>query len=65
MMRYVATALRDRDVDPGRIHVSLERNMKCALGHCGRCQLAHEFVCKDGPVFPLARIEPLLGIREL
>ena len=34
------------------IHVSLERNMKCAVGHCGHCQLAHRFVCKDGPVFP-------------
>ena len=52
MMRFVATALRDRGVAPERIHVSLERNMKCAIGHCGHCQLAHQFVCKDGPVFP-------------
>ena len=50
---------------PERIHVSLERNMKCAIGHCGHCQLAHQFVCKDGPVFPYERIETLLGVREL
>jgi NAD(P)H-flavin reductase len=65
MMRFVATALRDRDVPRERIHVSLERNMKCAIGHCGHCQLAHQFVCKDGAVFPLVRVERLLGVREL
>jgi len=65
MMRFVATALRDRGVAAERIHVSLERNMKCAIGHCGHCQLAHLFVCKDGPVFPYERVETLLGVREL
>jgi len=65
MMRFVASGLRDRGVPVERIHVSLERNMKCAVGHCGHCQLAHRFVCKDGPVFPYGLIEPLLGVREL
>ena len=65
MMRFCATALTDRGVPRNRIHVSLERNMKCAVGHCGHCQLAHQFVCKDGPVFELERIQTLLGIREL
>jgi anaerobic sulfite reductase subunit B len=65
MMRFVSTALHDRGVPADRIHVSLERNMKCAIGHCGHCQLAHRFVCKDGPVFPVGRIGTLLGVREL
>lgn len=65
MMRFVATALRDRGIAPERIHVSLERNMKCAIGHCGHCQLAHQFVCKDGPIFPYRRVETLMGVREL
>jgi NAD(P)H-flavin reductase len=65
MMRFVSTALQDRGVTADRIHVSLERNMKCAIGHCGHCQLAHRFVCKDGPVFPVGRIGTLLGVREL
>ena len=65
MMRFVSTALQDRGVPAERVHVSLERNMKCAVGHCGHCQLAHRFVCKDGPVFPVGRIETLLGVREL
>jgi NAD(P)H-flavin reductase len=65
MMRFVSTALQERDVPDDQIHISLERNMKCAIGHCGHCQLAHRFVCKDGPVFPLGRIGTLLGVREL
>jgi anaerobic sulfite reductase subunit B len=65
MMRFVSQALQDRGVPLDSIYVSLERNMKCAIGHCGHCQLAHRFVCKDGPVFPVGRIGTLLGMREL
>jgi len=65
MMRFVSQALQERGVPLDSIHVSLERNMKCAIGHCGHCQLGHRFVCKDGPVFPVGRIGTLLGVREL
>ena len=65
MMRFAADALRRRDVAEDRIFVSLERNMKCALGHCGHCQLGPTFVCKDGPVFPYARVKRLLDLREI
>jgi NAD(P)H-flavin reductase len=65
MMRFVSQALQDRGVPLDSLYVSLERNMKCAIGHCGHCQLAHRFVCKDGPVFPVGRIGTLLGVREL
>ena len=49
----------------GALHVSLERNMKCAIGFCGHCQFGSHFICADGPVFPYARVEPLMRIREL
>jgi hypothetical protein len=39
--------------------------MRCAIGMCGHCQLQHLFVCKDGPVFPLDSVEPLIRAREL
>ncbi|MGZ5337124.1 MAG: FAD/NAD(P)-binding protein [Solirubrobacterales bacterium] len=65
MMRFVSGALRDLGVGPEAIHLSLERNMKCAIGHCGHCQLGPKFICKDGPVFRLDRIESLLGVRQL
>jgi len=65
MMRFAAEALRARGVPAARIWVSLERNMKCAVGLCGRCQLGPTFVCKDGPVFSYDRAERLLAVREL
>ena len=65
MMRFAAAGLRDRGVAPGRIFVSLERSMKCAIGLCGHCQLGPAFMCKDGPVFRWDAVEPLLKVREL
>ena len=65
MMRFTAAALRDRGVGDDAIWMSLERSMKCAVGHCGHCQLGPLFVCKDGPVFPGDVIEPLMRVAEL
>ena len=64
MMRLVARWLLDAGVDPERIHVSLERNMQCGLGHCGHCQLGPLFVCTDGPVLTWSRAAPLLEVRH-
>ncbi len=64
MMRVVARALIDRGVAPQHVTVSLERNMHCAIGHCGRCQLGPMFVCTDGPVLPWPVAEPLLEVRR-
>jgi NAD(P)H-flavin reductase len=65
MMRLACRELRACGVSEKDIFLSLERNMKCAVGLCGHCQYGAEFVCKDGPVFPLARISRLLGAREM
>lgn len=65
MMRLTAEELLDRGVPETNVHLSLERNMKCAIGLCGHCQLGTTFVCKDGPVLPLPRIRRRLGIKEL
>ena len=37
--------------DSEDIWLSMERNMQCAVGHCGHCQFGPDFVCRDGPVF--------------
>lgn len=44
-----------------RIYLSLERNMECAVGHCGHCQFGGEFICKNGPVFCYPEVSALLG----
>jgi NAD(P)H-flavin reductase len=65
MIRFSAEALTERGVAPNRVHVSMERNMKCAVGHCGHCQLGPEFVCRDGPVFTFERMRAAFALREL
>jgi NAD(P)H-flavin reductase len=65
MMRFVADALGDRGVAPERIYLSMERNMKCAIGWCGHCQFGPVFICRDGPVFDYARLRGLLATKEL
>lgn len=65
MMHFTAQALLDRGVAADRIYLSLERNMRCGLGHCGHCQLGTTLVCRDGPVYRYDEVEPLLGVREL
>lgn len=65
MMRLTALALLDAGVEPARLHVSTERNMQCGIGHCGHCQLGPSLVCRDGPVYSWASVEPWLRIREL
>ncbi|MBT8198986.1 MAG: FAD/NAD(P)-binding protein [Acidimicrobiia bacterium] len=65
MMHFVGIALTDKGMHPDNIFFSMERNMKCGIGLCGHCQLGAEFLCKDGPVFSLSRIEPLMKVEEL
>lgn len=64
MMRFAAQSVLDSGVDPSDIMLSFERNMHCAVGHCGHCQLGSLFVCKDGPVLSWPSAEPLLRVRE-
>ncbi|HEV8049546.1 MAG TPA: FAD/NAD(P)-binding protein [Thermoplasmata archaeon] len=65
MMKLTAQALVGRGVSPDAIWVSMERNMKCAVGLCGHCQLGPEFVCRNGPVFRYREIARYLAVREL
>ncbi len=65
MMRFTVAALVRAGVDEERIHLSMERNMQCAIGQCGHCQLGADFVCRDGPVFSYARLRERLALREV
>jgi len=65
MMRFVTHELETQGLKREDIYVSMERNMKCAVGFCGHCQYGPHFICKDGPVFRYDRIQPLLEKYEL
>jgi NAD(P)H-flavin reductase len=65
MMRFAVMELQKRGVPADRIFLSMERNMKCALGYCGHCQYGPTFVCKDGPVYRLDHIASIFGKSEI
>jgi NAD(P)H-flavin reductase len=65
MMRFTTAELMKRGMAAEQIFVSLERNMKCAIGQCGHCQLGPLFVCKDGPVFAYSRVRDLIARQEI
>lgn len=65
MMLFTLLELQKRGVTDDRIVVSMERNMKCALGFCGHCQYGPTFVCKDGPVFNYSHIQHWFTKREV
>jgi NAD(P)H-flavin reductase len=65
MMRFTTMELEKRGVSRSRMFVSLERNMKCAIGLCGHCQFGSVFVCKDGPVFRYDQVQQLLSKWEI
>lgn len=65
MMRFGAQALVEAGVPDSAIYLSMERHMKCGLGHCGRCQYGPFLLCRDGPVIGYDRLRHLLTLKEL
>lgn len=65
MMRFVGLKLKDYGMKFEDIFISMERNMKCAIGFCGHCQLAGTFICKNGPVYTYQEMQKYLELREV
>ncbi|MGB5340343.1 MAG: FAD/NAD(P)-binding protein [Gammaproteobacteria bacterium] len=59
MISASADLLEQRGINGDSIWISVERNMQCAVGQCGHCQLGPDFVCRDGPVFRYSDISEL------
>ena len=62
MMKAAIDRLLARGVAENMLFVSMERNMQCAVGHCGHCQYGGRFVCKDGPVFSYDQVKVSMGV---
>jgi NAD(P)H-flavin reductase len=63
MMLAAVGELRARGFADDTIWLSLERNMQCADGLCGHCQIGPRYVCRDGPVFAYHEIADWFGKR--
>ena len=51
MIKFTTQALMGLGYDKTQIFTTMELRMKCGIGKCGRCNIGHKYVCKDGPVF--------------
>lgn len=51
MIKAVIDRLTEFGVEPENIITTLEMRMSCGMGKCGKCNIGHRYVCKDGPVF--------------
>lgn len=63
MMHVVCDHMLDNRVTETQLFLSMERNMQCAIGHCGHCQYGSQFICKDGPVFSYDKIHHLFNTK--
>jgi NAD(P)H-flavin reductase len=59
MIKYVLENLERLGFGDNEIITTLEARMKCGIGLCGRCNIGGSYICKDGPVFALARLKAL------
>lgn len=57
----LVSRLRQLGLSDDRIHLSLERRMKCGVGRCGHCAVGTRLCCVDGPVFGLADLAGIEG----
>ena len=65
MMRFAIRSLRGIGLAAEDMLFSIERNMKCALTQCGRCQFGPTFACREGAVLRLSHVEPFYDLREV
>ncbi len=65
MMKFSIEELVKLGVEEKNIYLSLERNMKCAIGFCGHCQYTSKFICKDGPVFNYSQVKDIFNLYEV
>jgi NAD(P)H-flavin reductase len=59
MIKFVIRTLQDLGFKDEQIYTTVENKMKCGIGKCGRCNIGHHYVCKDGPVYSWAELKDL------
>ncbi|MCP4396064.1 MAG: heterodisulfide reductase subunit F, partial [bacterium] len=61
MIKFVIMNLKELGFEDTQIYTTLEMRMKCGIGKCGRCNISHLYVCKDGPVFSWEQLRQIEG----
>ena len=56
MIKFVSEKLLEMGMPKDKILTTLEMRMTCGVGKCGKCNIGHQYVCIDGPVFSLEEL---------
>lgn len=59
MIKFTLQALKELGFSENQVYTTMELRMKCGIGKCGRCNIGHKYVCKDGPVFRFDQLDEL------
>lgn len=61
LYQCVPGELAELGIPSQQIFLTLERRMKCGVGQCCHCVTAGTYICRDGPVFSLDRLQTMEG----
>jgi len=59
MIKAVQGALTDMGMPLDRLYTTLEMRMTCGVGKCAKCNIGHQYICIDGPVFNMAEMSSM------
>ena len=56
MIKAVQEALTEMGLPLDRLYTTLEMRMTCGVGKCAKCNIGHQYICIDGPVFSMSEL---------
>jgi len=59
MIKAVQESLTAMGMPLDRIYTTLEMRMTCGVGKCAKCNIGHNYICIDGPVFSMAELSKM------
>ncbi len=59
MIKFVIGNLHNLGFSDEQIYTTIENQMKCGIGKCGRCNTGKDYVCVSGPVYSWAQLKNL------
>jgi Oxidoreductase FAD-binding domain./Iron-sulfur cluster binding domain of dihydroorotate dehydrogenase B./Oxidoreductase NAD-binding domain. len=59
MIKLVSAKLVELGIPRNKILTTLEMRMTCGVGKCGKCNIGHQYVCIDGPVFSMDQLSQM------
>ena len=59
MIKAVQNTLTEMGMPLDRLYTTLEMRMTCGVGKCAKCNIGHQYICIDGPVFSMAELSAM------